>query len=259
MISRAARPAARSTRRCRSPTSLPGQHRRQPGPGGAVARRRSSSATRASSAAARSCRRPIYNNWIKNEILFTEDPAVYTAAAIRRRTGRCRRRSSPARGAGPLPAVAVHLPELRQEHAARASSSASTPAQPLPRRLRRTTRSRPTPNPKDFPSERAEPAAEPTASTSAPTSTTAASSATSRSATPTTRSGRTCSTTRTTGTTEAYTLVNGGFGVRWADDKVTTSIKVVEPGQRRRPAARLRRHHQAADHRRSCGWSFARK
>jgi outer membrane receptor protein involved in Fe transport len=29
------------------------------------------------------------------------------------------------------------------------------------------------------------------------------------------------------GTTESYTLVNGAFGVRWADDKVTTSIKVV--------------------------------
>jgi len=29
------------------------------------------------------------------------------------------------------------------------------------------------------------------------------------------------------GTTESYTLINGAFGVRWADDKVTTSIKVV--------------------------------
>jgi outer membrane receptor for ferrienterochelin and colicin len=28
------------------------------------------------------------------------------------------------------------------------------------------------------------------------------------------------------GTTDAYTLVNAGFGVRWADDKVVTSIKV---------------------------------
>jgi outer membrane receptor protein involved in Fe transport len=28
------------------------------------------------------------------------------------------------------------------------------------------------------------------------------------------------------GTTDAYTLINGGFGVRWADDKVVTSIKV---------------------------------
>jgi iron complex outermembrane receptor protein len=29
------------------------------------------------------------------------------------------------------------------------------------------------------------------------------------------------------GTTEAYTLVNAAFGFRWADDKVTTSIKLV--------------------------------
>ncbi len=29
------------------------------------------------------------------------------------------------------------------------------------------------------------------------------------------------------GTTDAYTLVNGGFGVRWADDRLTTSIKTV--------------------------------
>jgi hypothetical protein len=29
------------------------------------------------------------------------------------------------------------------------------------------------------------------------------------------------------GTTGAYTLVNGGFGVRWADDRLTTSVKVI--------------------------------
>jgi iron complex outermembrane receptor protein len=29
------------------------------------------------------------------------------------------------------------------------------------------------------------------------------------------------------GTTDAYTLVNGSFGVKWADERVTTSIKVV--------------------------------
>jgi outer membrane receptor protein involved in Fe transport len=29
------------------------------------------------------------------------------------------------------------------------------------------------------------------------------------------------------GTTEPYTLVNGGFGVRWLDDKVTTSLKFI--------------------------------
>jgi outer membrane receptor protein involved in Fe transport len=32
------------------------------------------------------------------------------------------------------------------------------------------------------------------------------------------------------GTTEAYTLVNAAFGFRWADDKVTTSIKIVNLG-----------------------------
>jgi len=29
------------------------------------------------------------------------------------------------------------------------------------------------------------------------------------------------------GTTEAYTLVNGGFGVKWAANRLTTSVKVV--------------------------------
>jgi hypothetical protein len=29
------------------------------------------------------------------------------------------------------------------------------------------------------------------------------------------------------GTTDAYTLVNGSFGVRWADNKLTTTIKVI--------------------------------
>ena len=29
------------------------------------------------------------------------------------------------------------------------------------------------------------------------------------------------------GTTDAYTLVNAGFGVKWADDRVTTSLKIV--------------------------------
>jgi iron complex outermembrane receptor protein len=29
------------------------------------------------------------------------------------------------------------------------------------------------------------------------------------------------------GTTDSYTLVNGGFGVKWAHDRVTTSIKVI--------------------------------
>ena len=29
------------------------------------------------------------------------------------------------------------------------------------------------------------------------------------------------------GTTEAYTLVNGGFGVRWVNNQLTTSVKVI--------------------------------
>ncbi len=29
------------------------------------------------------------------------------------------------------------------------------------------------------------------------------------------------------GTTEAYTLINGGFGVRWMNDQLTTSVKVI--------------------------------
>ncbi len=32
------------------------------------------------------------------------------------------------------------------------------------------------------------------------------------------------------GTTEAYTLVNAGFGVRWASDRVTTSVKATNLG-----------------------------
>ena len=29
------------------------------------------------------------------------------------------------------------------------------------------------------------------------------------------------------GTTDAYTLINGGFGVRWAGERLVTSIKVT--------------------------------
>ena len=32
------------------------------------------------------------------------------------------------------------------------------------------------------------------------------------------------------GTTEAYTLVNAGFGVRWFGDKLTTSVKATNLG-----------------------------
>jgi len=35
---------------------------------------------------------------------------------------------------------------------------------------------------------------------------------------------------RYAGSTDSFTLVNGAFGVRWLDDKVTTSIKVVNLG-----------------------------
>ena len=29
------------------------------------------------------------------------------------------------------------------------------------------------------------------------------------------------------GTTEAYTLVNGGFGLKWLGDQLTTTVKVI--------------------------------
>ena len=32
------------------------------------------------------------------------------------------------------------------------------------------------------------------------------------------------------GTTESYTLVNGGFGVNWAGDRLTTAIKAINIG-----------------------------
>jgi outer membrane receptor for ferrienterochelin and colicin len=35
---------------------------------------------------------------------------------------------------------------------------------------------------------------------------------------------------RYAGTTEAFTLVNGTFGVRWLGDRITTSVKVVNLG-----------------------------
>jgi hypothetical protein len=35
---------------------------------------------------------------------------------------------------------------------------------------------------------------------------------------------------RYAGTTEAYTLVNGTFGVRWYDNKITTSLKITNLG-----------------------------
>lgn len=35
---------------------------------------------------------------------------------------------------------------------------------------------------------------------------------------------------RYSGTTESYTLVNGGFGIRWADRKLTTAVKAINLG-----------------------------
>jgi outer membrane receptor protein involved in Fe transport len=35
------------------------------------------------------------------------------------------------------------------------------------------------------------------------------------------------------GTTKAYTLVNGGFGVKWANNRVTTSVKATDIGNQR--------------------------
>ena len=35
---------------------------------------------------------------------------------------------------------------------------------------------------------------------------------------------------RYAGTTEAYTLVNAGFGVKWMGDRLTTSIKAINLG-----------------------------
>jgi hypothetical protein len=32
------------------------------------------------------------------------------------------------------------------------------------------------------------------------------------------------------GTTKAYTLVNGGFGVKWAHNRLTTGVKAVNIG-----------------------------
>ena len=41
------------------------------------------------------------------------------------------------------------------------------------------------------------------------------------------RVARSGSTVAAPGTTKAYTLVNGGFGVRWSQNRVTTSVKVI--------------------------------
>ena len=51
------------------------------------------------------------------------------------------------------------------------------------------------------------------------------------------------------GTTEAYTLVNGGFGVRWAGRPADDVGQGDQPGQPERAAARVRRHPQASGRR----------
>ena len=61
-------------------------------------------------------------------------------------------------------------------------------------------------------------------------------------------SGRTCSPIRTTARPRPTRWSTRGFGCRWLDDKFTTSIKAVNLGNDDRPAARLRRHHEAPDH-----------
>ena len=47
------------------------------------------------------------------------------------------------------------------------------------------------------------------------------------------------------GYTDAYTMLNGAFGWKWAGGKVTTLIKGTNLYERKDPAARLRRHHHA--------------
>ena len=47
------------------------------------------------------------------------------------------------------------------------------------------------------------------------------------------------------GFTDAYTMVNATLGVKFADGKVTVSLKGIEPHEREDPAAHLRRHPEA--------------
>ena len=56
---------------------------------------------------------------------------------------------------------------------------------------------------------------------------------------------------RFAGTTDAYTLVNGAFGVRWFGDKRDHQPQGHQPRQHRGAAAHLRRHPAAAGGRRS--------
>ena len=53
------------------------------------------------------------------------------------------------------------------------------------------------------------------------------------------------------GTTDSYTLVNAGFGVKWARRQGDDVDEGDQPGQPEGAAARVRRHHEAADRRRA--------
>ena len=166
-----------------------------------------------------------YVNNLKNDILFTQDrsvrlhgaePSAGLAAAAGGDRGGARRQLS-----GPL-----HLPELRQEHAARLRARRERAGESRHRRLRQLLLAGHAGS-EGLRSERAEHPGARIASTPASTS----------------RTRRFLGDLSVNysgsafwqdvlddpyhGTTEAYTLVNGGFGVRWADSKVTTSVKVI--------------------------------
>jgi hypothetical protein len=55
------------------------------------------------------------------------------------------------------------------------------------------------------------------------------------------------------GPTEAYTQVNGAFGVKFLRDKLQTTIKVINLLERGHPVARVRRHPEAPGDRRGAG------
>ena len=227
--------------------SAAGPRRRQPGSRRSSRSTRSRSATPASSRrAARSLSAAFYVNRTKNDIFFTE----LTASALHgdrtaARTGRCRRRSSPLVPGGELPG-ALHLPELRQESRRRASSSASNSALNRYVSVFANYSWQGEPEPDGLRPERAEPPAEEPLQRRRRASTTSRFLGNLSVSYSDDAFWQDVLDDRYHGTTEAYTLVNGGFGVRWLNDQLTTSVKVINLRQRGRPAARLRRHHQAA-------------
>ncbi len=166
-----------------------------------------------------------YVNRTKNDIFFTEltgqrytaqQPAARLAAPARRHRADSGRELS----------RAVHLPELRQGDAARrrarrrqcrsTATSMSTPITPG-----RGSRS---PTASTSASSTSRPR---TGSTPASASATSASWPTSRSATPASAFWQDVLDARYHGTTKAYTLVNGGVGLRWFNQQLTTSVKVI--------------------------------